>query len=509
MNEEKINEDNKIKKKIEINNQNKNIELKLNHDKYISDIEKIKKKYEKEIKDRENKYKNNEDKINNEIKLMNEKEYIIHKLKMDELYKKYNDLIDNLKYDEKIENMMYAEKIIEVIYNTYNSYNDNYYNSLNINSILLSYFKNDNINNTIIKRILNNRYEKIKNLISKKRDEENKKNKKRNDMMKISKINFELNNKNAENNHIKLVKKNEVSFNIINPEADDENPLIRNEKEAYCKLINKILANNQKAREKLPIAPKSNEIFQKLKDGIILCELINIAFPNTADERAIYKEPNLTKEEKLRNLNLCINSAKSIGCDIDITADDILDEEKQKILDLLYQILKIIVLKKVSIQYYPQLLRLKEDREEEEDLLMLGPEDFLKRWFNFHLKKDGHPNVVTNFSDDVKDSEKYTILIYQLDPSCDISSLRERDLVKRAEIILNNASKIGAKIYISAEDISKPNERLNTLFTAELFMAKNGMGEATAEEKMISNKLLDDEEELSREERSFRTDQLF
>ena len=95
---------------------------------------------------------------------------------------------------------------------------------------------------------------------------------------------------------------------------------------------------------------------------------------------------------------------------------------------------------------------------------------------NFHLKKAGHPKVVTNFSDDVKDSEKYTILINQLEPSCDTSALGEGDLVKRAGIVLGNAPKVGAEVYIVAEDIPSANERLNTLFTAELFMAKNGMG---------------------------------
>jgi len=212
----------------------------------------------------------------------------------------------------------------------------------------------------------------------------------------------------------------------------------------------------------------------------------------------------MTREKNLRNLNLCINSAISIGCDIDIKDEDILNEKRQKIIDLLYQIIRFIVLKKVSLQYYPQLLRLKEDKEEYEELLTIGPEDFLKRWFNYNLKRSSCPKVITNFSEDIKDSEKYIILINQLEPSCDTSALGERDLVKRAGIVLDNASKINAKIYISAEDIPKASERLNTLFTAELFLAKTGMGEATNEEKMEANKLLDDDEEGALEERCFR-----
>jgi len=181
---EKINGDIKIKNKIEINQQRKAKELKLNEDKYISDIEEIKKKYEKEIKSRENKYKKDGDRINNKYKIMNEKEYIIHKIKMDELYKKNKYRIDNLKYDEKIENMINVKRINEVVYNTYNSYNNNFYNSMNINNILLNYFKNEYIKNKIMKRILNDKYEEIIKLIFTKRDEENK-------MKQIQKINEE------------------------------------------------------------------------------------------------------------------------------------------------------------------------------------------------------------------------------------------------------------------------------------------------------------------------------
>ena len=283
------------------------------------------------------------------------------------------------------------------------------------------------------------------------------------------------------------------------------NPFNENEKVCYCKIINKLLAADPECKNKLPVDPDSNEIFKKLKDGQLLCKLINIAYPNTIDERVINKDPNMTREDKENNLNICINSAKAIGCITECTADDVLNEIRAQDIDLLYQILKIIVLKKVAVQDFPQLLRLKEDKEEDEELLTLGPEDFLKRWFNFHLKNAKHDKMVTNFSDDVKDSEKYTILINQLEPSCDTSALNEADLVKRAQVVLNNAPKVGAQVYIVPQDIPSANEHLNTLFTAELFMAKNGMGEPTAEEKMKASKLLDDDEEGGREERSFRT----
>ena len=167
--------------------------------------------------------------------------------------------------------------------------------------------------------------------------------------------------------------------------------LFINEKECYCKMINKILMNEPDLKDKLPINHKTNEIFEKIKDCTILAKLINIYSPGTIDERAIIKEKNINFENLQKNFNLIINSAISIGCTVDITANDILNEDKFKIINLLYEILNCLVLKKISIENYPQLLRLKEDRETDEELLKIGQKDLLIRWFNYHLNRAGHP----------------------------------------------------------------------------------------------------------------------
>jgi len=283
------------------------------------------------------------------------------------------------------------------------------------------------------------------------------------------------------------------------------NPYNVNEKECYCKYINNLLAEDEGLKTKLPIVPESNEIFKKIKDGLILAKLVNIAAPGTVDERVIVIEPGMSLDDKKANLNLVINSAKSIGCLFESTSDDILKEIRKNVIDLIYQILKPIVYKKISVQDFPQMIRFKQEKEQVEELLTLGPEDFLKRWFNYILVKVSHPNKLENFGEDVKDSEKYTVLLNQIDENCDKSALDETDLLVRAGKVLENAGKINAKIYIKNEDIPNANEHLNKFFCAELFMGNHGLGEATAEEKMMANKLLDDDAEGGREERSFRT----
>jgi plastin-1 len=57
---------------------------------------------------------------------------------------------------------------------------------------------------------------------------------------------------------------------------------------------------------------------------ILRSKLINKAVPGTIDERVLNINPS-TAEAVMENLNLLINSAKSIGCNMnDITFEDII-----------------------------------------------------------------------------------------------------------------------------------------------------------------------------------------
>ena len=198
LNKNKEDEKKRIKEKIKIINNEKDEELKLNKEEFISDIEEIKKRYKKEIKERREKYEKKINEINNKYKLKNNKENIVYEFKIEKLDKEYNEKIKNFKYDIKIEDMTNLKKINEIVYNTYNVCNDNYYNSVNINNILLSYYKNEYIKNKIMKRILNNNYEEILKIILKKREEERNINigkKKEKNNLKIEEIKEEYNKK--------------------------------------------------------------------------------------------------------------------------------------------------------------------------------------------------------------------------------------------------------------------------------------------------------------------------
>ena len=279
------------------------------------------------------------------------------------------------------------------------------------------------------------------------------------------------------------------------------------ERTAYVKVINSSLADDPVCKKYLPIDPSTNEIFDRIKDGDLLCKLINKAQEGTIDERVINTKENMNVFQQVENLNLAISAAKSIGLNvIGINYDSILSGKNYiMVLGLMWQVVKIVVLCNIQLKHHPELIRLLNPGEQLSDLLKLSPEQLLLRWFNYHLKAAGYDKKITNFSGDVKDSEKYTILLNQLNKNlCDKSALDEPDKKKRAKKVIENAKKLGAEAYINPDDIVAGNNKLNTLFVASIFNAYPGLSPATEEEIYEAAKLLDDDVEGAREERAFR-----
>ena len=69
------------------------------------------------------------------------------------------------------------------------------------------------------------------------------------------------------------------------------------------------------------------------------------------------------------------------------------------------------------------------------ELLELPPEKILLKWFNFHLKESQYEKQINNFLEDIKDSEKYIILLNQLFKEvCDKSALSGSDPKKEQKI---------------------------------------------------------------------------
>eukprot|EP00163_Fabomonas_tropica_P012463 TRINITY_DN23769_c0_g1_i1.p1 TRINITY_DN23769_c0_g1~~TRINITY_DN23769_c0_g1_i1.p1 ORF type:complete len:627 (-),score=275.41 TRINITY_DN23769_c0_g1_i1:273-2153(-) len=242
------------------------------------------------------------------------------------------------------------------------------------------------------------------------------------------------------------------------------------EKVAFVEHVNLCLRDDEDVKDRLPVSEEGLALFDACKDGVLLCKLINDAVPDTIDMRVVNLKPK-NAFHITENNNIVINSAKAIGCNVvNIGAQDIAEGKIHLLLGMIWQVVKIGLLAKISLTNCPELFRLLEEGEELSDLLKLSPEEILLRWFNYHLKAADHPRRVKNFSGDIKDSENYTVLLHQLKPEqCALSPMQEPDLRKRAELMLQQADNIGCRKYVTPTNVAKGNPKLNLAFVANLF----------------------------------------
>ncbi|XP_033752651.1 plastin-1-like [Pecten maximus] len=273
------------------------------------------------------------------------------------------------------------------------------------------------------------------------------------------------------------------------------------ETKAYSDWINRKLSSDEDCvKYEFPIVEK--DLFEKTKDGILLCKLINQAVAETIDERTINKT-KMNAFTRTENQNLVINSARAIGCTVvNIGPVDIENGEKNPhlILGLLWQIIRIGLLSEVNIVKHPNLAVLLQEGETMEDLLRLSPEQILIRWVNYQLAKSTSSKRVSNLTEDIKDSEAYTYLLHQIAPSnAGVSTLAMNidDTNDRAAAMLEEADKIGCKSFIGPAEVVGGHQRLNLAFVANLFNNYPALEDANVEP-------VDMNHEETREEKTYR-----
>jgi len=259
------------------------------------------------------------------------------------------------------------------------------------------------------------------------------------------------------------------------------------ERSEFTHHINQVLSGDDVVGSRLPLPTDSNQIFDEARDSLLLAKLVNDSVPNTIDTRVLNVPKNgkqLNPFQMAENANVVINSAKGIGLVVvNVHAEDIIEGREHLILGLIWQIIRKGLLAKVDIKLHPELYRLLLADETLEQFLRLPPEQILLRWFNFHLAGSGSKRRVTNFSGDVKDGENYTRLLNQLNPDlCSLAPLQESDLLTRAEQVLRNADKLGARKYLTLNAMIAGNPKLNLSFVAHLFNTYPGLDPVTEEE---------------------------
>uniref|UniRef100_A0A8C3KF62 Plastin 1 n=1 Tax=Calidris pygmaea TaxID=425635 RepID=A0A8C3KF62_9CHAR len=280
------------------------------------------------------------------------------------------------------------------------------------------------------------------------------------------------------------------------------------EKVAFVNWINKALQDDPDCKHLLPMNPSDASLFKSLADGILLCKMINFSQPDTIDERAINKK-KLTPFTVSENLNLALNSASAIGCTVvNIGSQDLQEGKPHLVLGLLWQIIKVGLFADIELSRNEALIALLNEGEELDQLMKLSPEELLLRWVNYHLANAGWQKI-SNFSQDIKDSRAYYHLLNQIAPKgddpdelpikIDFSGFHDKNDLRRAECMLQQADKLGCRQFVTPADVVAGNPKLNLAFVANLFNTYPALHKP--DNSSYDLNLLEGE---SKEERTFR-----
>lgn len=136
------------------------------------------------------------------------------------------------------------------------------------------------------------------------------------------------------------------------------------EQVAFSNWINSKLATDPDLSHLLPLDQNGENLYEAIKDGVLLCKIINLACPDTIDERAINKK-NLTLYRKHENLTLALNSAQSIGCNIvNIDAHDLAKGKPHLVLGFIANLFNKYPVLDIPADHPIKLITIEETRAE-------------------------------------------------------------------------------------------------------------------------------------------------
>ena len=151
----------------------------------------------------------------------------------------------------------------------------------------------------------------------------------------------------------------------------------------------------------------------------------------------------------------------------------------------MWQIIRSHLLASVNLVSHPELIRLLAPGETLHALINARAEAVLQRWVNYHLARASGENrrSIEGFgAGDLGDGEVYAILMEEItEGKLGTAGLLQRvrsagsGKLARAQVVLDQAGRLGCRKFVTAEDIAQGNSRLNLAFTATLFNAFIGI----------------------------------
>jgi hypothetical protein len=288
------------------------------------------------------------------------------------------------------------------------------------------------------------------------------------------------------------------------------------EYQAFSTFINQKLGSDPDVRRLLPLNPMTNDLLFNVSDGIILSKLCNLLHPDMIDVHQVLSLSIVDSDdadEVHRGHVQCVEliKTKMINCHLefdvhDVHAADIVDGSEGPIIDMLWVIIKPLLLAQINCANHPELLPIINEKRGYENTPTptlnssassdheIQSEDLLLLWLNHHLAASiagaSKPDVavpsatalfhepIADLASGLNDPLVFMVLLNQLGAFRNIklpSTLGSLDMLELATLVSRGAVAVGTKIFTLPRDICTGCSRLTMCLLASIFLAKTGI----------------------------------
>jgi plastin-1 len=209
----------------------------------------------------------------------------------------------------------------------------------------------------------------------------------------------------------------------------------------------------------LGIDPYINNLFEDLKNGLVLLKIEDKLQPGCVDWKRVNQREPMHRIKCVENTNYAVDVGKEMKFSlVGIGGVDITDGNETLTLGLVWQLMRqhvLTVLKEVGGGAPVS-------------------EDAMVSWSNNLVKSSGKSSTMSNFKDNsLKNSMFFLDLLDSIRPGCVDRSLilhsgSDEDNLKNAKYAISMARKLGATIFLLPEDIVEVKPKMILTFVGSL-----------------------------------------
>ncbi|MBA0703964.1 hypothetical protein Golax_016255, partial [Gossypium laxum] len=212
----------------------------------------------------------------------------------------------------------------------------------------------------------------------------------------------------------------------------------------------------------LGISTYVNNLFEDVRNGWVMLEVLDKLFPGTVNWKQANKPPIKMPFKKVENCNQVINIGKDLNFSlVNVAGNDVVAGNKKLIVAFLWQLMRFSML-----QLLKNLRSYSHGKE-------ITDADILN-WANNKVKKSGRTTQMESFKDkSLSNGVFFLELLTAVEPRVVDWNLvtkgeTDEDKKSNATYIISVARKIGCSIFLLPEDVIEVNQKMILTLTASI-----------------------------------------